>query len=406
MDALTRVVEAVRERHDVSPSVVIRSPGRVNLIGEHTDYSLLPVMPFAIDRGVYVAVCEGLDRIEVDSLTHPDPVTIEPGGGDRSELSGWHRYFAAAVDAVGFVGGARVLIDADLPATGGLSSSSAFTVGVLMALGTFTGDPPLRQELPELALAAERSIGVESGAMDQTVISLATEGHALRIDFDPFATRHVPVSDDLGIVAAYSGRAAPKGGDANHSYNSRVVACRAAALLLASLEGVDSGSPPVLSKVRSSDLVDSLPAEVTAAAVASQLGVDPERMVKLTATEFDADVVLPIRSVAAHVLSEARRVDDAEAALEANDYHELGRLLDASHESLRDFGASSQALDRLVGAMREAGAYGARLTGAGFGGYAIGICPLDRIDALIEAADQATGGPAFRVRPSDGVSGV
>ncbi|MDH3249690.1 MAG: hypothetical protein OEQ47_12045 [Acidimicrobiia bacterium] len=405
MDALTRIVDAVGERHDSSPSVVIRSPGRVNLIGEHTEYSLLPVMPFAIDKGVYVAVCEGPQGIEVDSLTHPDPATIELGG-DRSALSGWHRYFAAAVDAVGFVGGARVLIDADLPATGGLSSSSAFTVGVLMALGTFAGDPPLKEELPQLALAAERSIGVESGAMDQTVISLATEGHALRIDFDPFATRHVPVSEDLGIVAAYSGRAAPKGGDANHSYNSRVVACRAAALLLASEEGVDPGSPPVLSKVRNSKLVGMLPVESSAATVADRLGADVGEIVRLTATQFDPHAVLPIRSVAAHVLSEAKRVDEAEAALEAEDYPQLGRLLDASHESLGGFGASSPALDRLTGAMREAGAFGARLTGAGFGGYAIGICPLDRVGAVIEASEQATGGPAFRVRPSAGVSGV
>jgi len=405
MDALTRVVDAVRERHDTEPSVVIRSPGRVNLIGEHTDYSLLPVMPFAIDQAVYIAVCEGPDGIEVDSLTHPDPATIELGG-DRSDLSGWHRYFAAAVDVVGFVGGARVLIDADLPATGGLSSSSAFTVGVLMALGAFAGDPPQREELPELALAAERSIGVESGAMDQTVISLAIEGHALRIDFDPFATRHIPISASLGIVAGYSGRAAPKGGDANHSYNSRVVACRAAALLLASDEGIDPGSPPVLSKVRDSDLVGNLPVEASAASVAEQLGEDVARIAKLTATEFDPNAVLPIRSVARHVLSEAKRVDEAERALEADDYLELGRLLDASHESLGDFGASSPALDRLTGAMREAGAYGARLTGAGFGGYAIAICPMDRVDAVIEASEQATGGPAFGVRPSAGVSGV
>lgn len=405
MDALTRVVEAVRRRHDASPSVVIRSPGRVNLIGEHTDYSLLPVMPFAIDRGIYVAVCEGPAGVEADSLTHPDPITIELGG-DRSDLQGWHRYFAAAVDAVGFVGGARVLIDADLPATGGLSSSSAFTIGVLMALGTYAADPPSRSELPQLALAAERSIGVEGGAMDQTVISLATEGHALRIDFDPFETRHVPISDDLGIVAAYSGRSAPKGGDANREYNSRVVACRAAALLLASLEGVDPGEPPVLSKVRASSRVDALPAEVSAAAIASRLHVDVGRMVKLTATEFDADAVLPVRAVATHVLSEARRVDEAEAALVAEDYGQLGRLLDESHESLQSFGASSPGLDRLVGAMRGAGAFGARLTGAGFGGYAIAICQPDRVDDVVGAAEGATGGPAFRVKPSAGVSGV
>ena len=405
MDALNRVIEAARDRHDQSPAVVIRSPGRVNLIGEHTDYSLLPVMPFAIDRGVYVAVCDGPPGVEVDSLTHPDPISIELGG-DRSGLSGWHRYFAAAVDAVGFRGGARVLIDADLPATGGLSSSSAFTVGVLMALGTFAGDPPFREELPQLALEAERSIGVESGAMDQTVISLAKEGHALRIDFDPFSTRDVPISGDLAIVAAYSGHAAPKGGDANRSYNSRVVACRAAALLLAQIEGVDPGDPPVLSTVRSSTRFDDLPESASARSVAERLDVDVDRMVNLTATRFDPDDELPVRSVARHVLSEARRVDEAEAALTDADYRRLGRLLDASHESLQDFGASSPALDRLVMAMRAAGAHGARLTGAGFGGYAIAACPPAQVDSVLAAAEAATGGPAFRVKPSAGVSGV
>ena len=140
--------------------------------------------------------------------------------------------------------------------------------------------------------------------------------------------------------------------------------------------------------------------------IAERLGVDVGRMVRLTATEFDPNVELPIRNVAAHVLSEAKRVDEAEAALEAEDYAELGRLLDASHESLGHFGATSPALDRLTGAMREAGAYGARLTGAGFGGYAIGICPLGRIDALIQASEEATGGPSFRVRPSAGGCGV
>lgn len=405
MNALDRVVAAMRDRHDASPSVVIRSPGRVNLIGEHTDYSLLPVMPFAIDRAVYVAVSEGPPGITADSLTHPGEFTLDLAG-DRSDLEGWHRYVAAAVDVVGFVGGARILIDADLPGTGGLSSSSALTIGVIMALGTYMGDPPPRSDLPALALAAERSIGVESGAMDQTVISLAKQDHCLRIDFDPFGTRDVPMSHELAVVAAYSGSEAAKGGEAQDAYNSRVVACRAAALLLASFDGLELSDHPVLAQVRSSQEVDRLPETESAASVAARLGVDVSTMVELTAERFEPEQPLPIRAVATHVLSEAERVDVAEQALVAGDYASLGTALDASHESLKDFGASTPALDRLVGSMREAGAYGARLTGAGFGGYAIAISPPNAVETVIEAAKSAGGGPAFQVKPASGVSGV
>jgi galactokinase len=405
MDPVARVEAEMIERHDVSPSVVIRSPGRVNLIGEHTDYSLLPVMPFAIDRAVYVAVSEGPPGITADSLTHPGEVVLDLGG-DRSDLEGWHRYVAAAVDAVGFVGGARILIDADLPGTGGLASSSALTVGVIMALGAFVGDPPPRSELPALALAAERSMGVESGAMDQTVISLAKKHHCLRIDFDPFATRDVPMPPELAVVAAYSGSEASKGGDSQHAYNSRVVACRAAALLLASMEGVEISDRPVLAEVRASKQADELPESASAASVAEGLTVDAAVLVDLTAERFDPEEPLPIRAVATHVLSEAFRVDTAERALIDGDFEALGATLDASHESLKSFGASTPALDRVVGSMREAGAYGARLTGAGFGGYAVAICPPAAVARVLEAATAATGGPAFQVKPSAGVSGV
>ena len=404
MDELNTLLSAFRERYDADPTVMVRSPGRVNLIGEHTDYSLLPVMPFAIDRGVLLAVGDGSSGVEVDSLTHPGPTTIEIGT-ERADLNGWHRYFAAAVDALGFVGGAKVLIGGDLPATGGLSSSSAFTVGSLVALGAATGDPPFRDELPELALAAERSIGVESGAMDQTVIALARQGHALRIDFSPFATRHVPLGDAVAVVAAYSGHAAPKGGSAKDAYNSRVVACRAAALILADELGVDPGRSPVLGGLSGAD-ASGLPESMSAEAVGAKLSVPVGLMVDLTAGRFDPDSELPLRQVAQHVLSEARRVDSAEAALEAQNYDELGRLLDASHSSLQSFGASSEALDRLTLVMREAGALGARLTGAGFGGYAIALCDPAVVSKVIEAATAATGGPAFRVRPSDGVATV
>jgi galactokinase len=398
-----------RARFGVDPEVEIRSPGRVNLIGEHTDYSLLPVMPLAIDRHIALRAAASDDgTMSAASETFPDPIEYDLTS-PPSAVSGWHRYLVAAVGAVGRAhrlgGGLRLLVGGDLPPTGGLSSSSAFTVGVIATLDRVWGLGIGRDEYPRLAIAAERSIGVEGGMMDQTVISLAERGTALRIDFDPFGVRKVPIPEGMGIVAAYSGSPAPKGGDANLAYNTRVVACRAAALLLGVPAGIDVSVPPVLSKVVAAGAVElgALPEEITAADVASRLGVDVELMVAMTAARFDDHAPLPVGVVARHVIGEAARVDDAEAALTGGDMEALGRTLDASHASLREFGASSPSLDRLVVAMRDAGAWGARLTGAGFGGYAVAVCPQAAVGAVVDAATAATGGPAFPVIASDGV---
>lgn len=403
-----RLISNFTDRRGGPPAAVVRSPGRVNLIGEHTDYSLLPVMPVAIDRSVYLAVSPGpAGRLIADSLSLPDPLEVDLAAVPVA-ATGWHRYLLAAVRVLAPAEGqgARILIGGDLPPTGGLSSSSALTVGVLAALNQVWALGIPRSGYPELAVRAERSIGVEGGAMDQTIISLAREGAALRIDFDPPAHRYVPLPPGLGLVAAYSGTPAPKGGDANHSYNLRVVASRAAALMLGRETGVEVGSPPSLSRVAARAGIETaaaaLPVEMSAHRVARLVGAGPETIVSLAAGRFDPDTPLPLRAVAVHVLSESRRVDEAEEAL-GSDLDRFGRVLDASHRSLQVFGASSGPLDRLVEAMRSAGAYGARLTGAGFGGYAVAAVPVAKVPAVVAAAEAATGGPAFAVEASAGV---
>jgi galactokinase len=394
--------------HGRPPQVEVRSPGRVNLIGEHTDYSLLPVMPIAIDRGVEVAAALLPDPIiKVDSITLPGPLeTTIPVSLEG--LEGWHRYLAAAVNTLAVEGvGAEVLIGGDLPPTGGLSSSSAFTVGLLEALNRLWDRRVPRTDYPAVALRAERSIGIEGGMMDQTVISLARAGHAARIDFHPFGVVHVPLPPGLAIIAAYSGATALKGTEAREAYNGKVVACRAAALLLGEEMGIEIGGEPVLVHVARHPgieaAIDRLPAEITASGVAARLGVDVDRMIGLGTGRFDAERPLFPRVVAGHVISEASRVDRAEEALRAGDLAGLGSILDASHSSLVRFGASSERLDRLVGSMRRAGAFGARLTGAGFGGYAVAVAPPEAVGPVLEAATEACGGPAFEVRASDGV---
>lgn len=388
----------------IEPSLRVRSPGRVNLIGEHTDYSLLPVMPLAIDRTVELAAVEVDDgRVVAESLTFPGPIDFDIDRLPRDAV-GWHRYLVAAVRALGVSDrGARILVGGDLPPTGGLSSSSALTVGVIALLDRLWGLGLARSQYAHIALAAERSIGVEGGMMDQTVIALARRNTALRIDFDPPGHREVAIPERLGLVAAYSGSPAPKGGGANLAYNTRVVACRAAALLLGVPRGIDLTDPPVLSKVAHVD-TSALPHETSAAEVARRLDVDIELITRMTAGTFDSEAALPVAAVARHVLSEAHRVDLAEEALTTGDLTRLGLLLDASHASLCDFGASSPALDLLVETMRSAGAWGARLTGAGFGGYAVAVCRIESIEDIVDAAASVTGGPAFRVEASDGVS--
>lgn len=389
--------------------IEVRSPGRVNLIGEHTDYSLLPVMPMAIDRAIEITAELRHDRhlrLSAERFPHSN---VTCGMSELDRVTGWAGYVIAALKVVGAPEqGMTMHVGGDLPTTGGLSSSSALTVGVLAAVDHLRKLELGPVRYPRLAQLAERSMSIEGGSMDQTVISLAVAGDALRIDFDPPRVTPVPIPAALEFVAASSGDVAAKAGAARDHYNARVVACRVAALLLGVETDVDFGDSPVLGRVAGfddiDDRIDALPEEITAVEAAGRTGRDVGILTRLVAGSFDPTIPLPAKIVARHVLSEALRVDQAEFALRRGDVVDFGRLLDVSHKSLQAFGASVPALDRLVSSMRAAGAYGARLTGAGFGGYAIAAVPPDCIDRVIESAEMATGGPAFRVLPSDGVS--
>jgi galactokinase len=262
------------------------------------------------------------------------------------------------------------------------------TVAALLALRRLNDQEPEPTELIDLAVQAERATGTEGGAMDQTLIVNATAGTALRIGFDPITWHTVAVPENIAFVAGYSGTPAPKGGSARDAYNARVVGTRTAALLL----GAD---PPFLANVDGdiATLVDALPEWAT----------PPPEAEQLTTGSYDRTDPVPVRAWARHVLTEAERVDIAADALEASDLDTLGRLFDESHASLTDdYGVSTPELDRLVTAARGAGAAGARLTGAGFGGWAVAVCDPDHVEAVTEAM-ASVAGQAFRAEPSDGV---
>lgn len=405
------VRDAFAARFGAAPDVLVGAPGRVNLIGEHTDYSGLPVLPIAIDRGMTVAASATEDAIvTVASRQFRKEARISRRAVGR-ESEPWHRYVAGILEELENVAprrGASVFIDSDLPASGGLSSSSALSVGLMSALSSAWGDAVAGEALASAAAAAERRVGVETGGMDQMAIALAQANHALRIDFLPPAYRLVPIPDGLSFVVAASGEEATKGGAAREAYNERVVGTRIAALMLADTLGVDLDGVPLLGAVADIDaasvMVEELPGAMAPRAAANASETNVDRIVSLSAAHFDSSKKVPVKAYARHVLSEAERVNAAEAALVAGDLKGFGRLMNESHDSLRqDYKCSTPALDKVAAAMRKAGAFGARLTGAGFGGYAVAACPPEAVERVIEAATAATGGPAFEVQASDGV---
>jgi len=295
------------------------APGRVNLIGEHTDYNLGLCLPFAVAPGVTVTA-ELRDGGEIVS---PDLRDDDP----------YLRGAVAEVRAGGVdLPGCTVEVDSDLPQEAGLSSSAALCVSLVLALIAIGGaESPSPIELARLCQRIENEYtGVETGLLDQLASILGVEGQAVRLDMRTLESR--PVALDLGdhvlaVLDSGSSRSLAESG-----YNERRAECERAAGLL----GVES--------LRDATDWLGLP--------------DPlDRRVR-------------------HVVTENERVDAAVAALEARDLGRLGELLDGSHRSLRDdYEVSVPEVERAVHACREAGALGARMMGGGFGGSVLALFP-------------------------------
>lgn len=371
---------------------VVRAPGRVNLIGEHTDYNGLPVLPMALDREIVLRYQARRDRRVV--LTNADPrfppqdftlgadIPPEPAGA-------WGNYVRAAAQALwretGPLAGIEGEVSSTLPTAAGLSSSSALVVASALALLDAAARDVPRPALMEMLARGERYVGLEGGGMDQAISLGGLAGHAMRIDFRPvLRLTPVPVPPGWRFIIAPSGVEAAKSAGARDAYNLRVRECRAA---LAAVAGHGLGvAPPADYR----ELLDRVPAP-EALAVAEGL--------------LEDTLLRRFR----HVVTEAVRVDEAERALHDEDLERFGTLLDASHASLRDdFQVSIPALDELVVIAREGGAAGARLTGAGLGGCIVAVAEASRVEGVIEAlADRfyrprGGGETAFVARPSDG----
>jgi N-acetylgalactosamine kinase len=401
--------------------VAVRAPGRVNLIGEHTDYSGLPVLPVAIDRSTIV-VAAANDRGEID-LHNGDPhypprrFAIERAI-PAYPIGDWANYVKAAVQGVidhftargvglESLRGATMAVDGRVPVAAGLSSSAALTVASALAFMSVNG-----LELPPIETAAmvarsEWYVGTRAGGMDQAAALLGQPDHALYIEFDPLRVLTVKMPPDAALVVADSLEVADKSGRVRDEYNRRVVECALAARLLGralGLGGVRILGDVVkrLDKWRADDLVATLAAsaperfDVDLADAARILGVPAVTLARELYGEGAGRIALdPARPLevlrrARHVLGETERVIRAAAALEAGRLDEMGALMNASHESLvRDFECSTARLDALVACARRAGALGARLTGAGFGGSVVALCRgADAAARVIAALDR------------------
>ncbi len=349
-DPRARVLDAFRAKFDAPPALLARAPGRVNLIGEHTDYNGGFVLPVAIDRATWLAFTPRDDgAFALDALDMDGAMVVDLDALPAARLGSWADYVVGVAWALGEAGlpptrGLDGTLAGDVPQGAGLSSSAALELAVARALAAASALPwdPAR-----MALAAQRAengwVGVQTGIMDQMVSAAARAGHALLLDCRSLEMRHVPVPDEAAIVVLDS---ATRRELVTSAYNERRAQCEAAARHF----GV------------------ALLRDVDVATFAARAG------------ELD-DVT---RRRARHVVTEIARTLSAAAALERGDLAAMGRLMNESHVSMRDdFEVSRAEIDAIVAlAQAQPGCWGARLTGGGFGGCAVALVERAATDAF------------------------
>jgi len=368
------------ERFGGSPTHVARAPGRVNLIGEHTDYNGLPVLPMAIQREVRIAFRPRDDGTIVLHPASPEFPTVEfdlRPGVPPEDAGHWGNYVKAAANELArrhaIWRGLEGVLASDVPVAAGLSSSSAIVIAVGLALAELNEVPVDERAFAELMADAERYTGTRGGGMDQAISLAARAGFAARLSFSPLRIQHVPVPDEWRFVVADTGVRVEKSGPAQKAYNLRRAEC-------------EDAFARVVEEVVRSSLSRTTPAGY--ADLIRLLGT--ERALTVGEEVLDRSLFRRYR----HVVTEARRVDHAVDRLRSSDLAGFGTLMDASHGSLRtDFLMSSAELDELTAIAREGGAFGARLTGAGLGGCIVALADRQSADGVLETLSREYYGP-------------
>ncbi|HYP76871.1 MAG TPA: galactokinase [Polyangiaceae bacterium] len=363
--------ERFQELYLQSPRL-FSAPGRVNLIGEHTDYNDGFVLPIAIERRTYVAGARRSDtRVIARSLTMGQTVEFDLSQPGPKRSGSWLDYLEGTARALlerGFpLSGANLLIDSDVPAGAGLSASAALEVSVGYALAALGGSRT--PDLLQLALAGQSAehtyVGTLCGIMDQYICALAMPNQALQIDCRTLEYRAIPVRLASACVLICDTRV--KHELSSSAYNERRRQCE---------EGVReiARHRPAVRALRDVDI-----------------------------TEFEAFTShLPplIARRCRHVVSENARTLAAARALEAGELGQLGKLMWASHASLQDdYEVSCVELDEAVAALRaQPGVYGSRMTGGGFGGCTVSVLERDAVPRAIQAISERLDAK-FKIEP-------
>jgi galactokinase len=350
-----RVLQAFAARHGLPARVLARAPGRVNLIGEHTDYNDGFVLPVAIDRDTWVAAAPRNDGLvhalaldaghETDVFPLSPAPPHHPGGGWRDHVRGT---LAQLQGAAPLPAGLDLAIAGDVPQGAGLSSSASLALALLHAAQAAHAAAPLpARQLAQLAQRAEnRFVGCQCGIMDQLCSACGVAGHALLIDCRSLGVQPVPLPPGTAILIAHS---RVRRGLVDSAYNERRAQCEAAARAL----GVPALRDATLTQLQ-----------------AARGGM--------------GEVVF---RRARHIVTENARVLAAAGALRSGDLRTLGRLMAESHDSMRDdFEITHPAVDRLATLLQGVAGNegGARMTGGGFGGCVVAVLPAGRVDAARE----------------------
>ena len=359
---MSQIEKKFLETFGAEPDLVAAAPGRVNLIGEHIDYSDGFVLPFAIkDRTLVAARKRGDSTVRIASAQRRNKIvtvdisTVKPG------LKGeWERYALGVLWALGVKEGVDLLIDGHVPLGAGLSSSAALECSVATAMNHLFDLGFNLEELARLTQKAENQyVGVPCGIMDQSVSLMATQGSALLLDCRDLTTKNIPFDVassglELLIIDTQAHHALTDGG-----YAERRASCESvvAKLGIASLR------------------------ELSMEQLENSRGL-------LTETEF-------VR--ARHAVTEMKRVLECVEALSNSDFAKVGQLINQSHASLRDdYTVSCPELDTAVEAALAAGALGSRMVGGGFGGSAIALIQASKTTETIKAVEKAFSSKGFK----------
>ena len=339
-------VDGFTETFGSAPQITTSAPGRVNLIGEHTDYNGGAVLPAALQRRIHVALARQQAPSVIIKSTRFDDLIERPLGDTKR--GDWTDYamgaFWKAAELGWLDGGVKLHIESDIPDGAGVSSSAALITAILRAAASVGEATPTAVEVAKHARAVENDyIGMPCGIMDQMAVGLADHGKALALNTSDLSYEVIDIPEDWGIAVIHSGVRREL---ADGRYKARFEECQAAADYLKT----------------------------------DQLCHLSEAQVKTLAEMPD-----PLRKRARHVMTEHRRAVDASAAMKAGELNTFANLMNESHLSYsQDFEASTPVIDALVNDALKIGAKGARLTGGGFGGCIVALVEKPKLESWIE----------------------